>query len=199
MSVATVPPMPDGGYEPKLCTIADLAAMPSQLPSGPVRWELHYGRLVSMAPPGDIHGAAEAMVTHALVACGDLKGLGKSRCGEVGIVLARDPDHVLGADAVFVAKNRYPIVRSSEGYLETIPNLVVEVRSKNETIVGLARKSQEYLQAGVEVVWVVDPIQRNVVEYRKDAEPRTFTEDDTLTLEEIIPGFQLSVRLALED
>ena len=46
------------GYEPKLLTVADLAALPSELPSGTVRYELHHGVLVTMPPPGDIHGAA---------------------------------------------------------------------------------------------------------------------------------------------
>jgi Uma2 family endonuclease len=46
--------------EPKLFTIADLDLLPSELPSGPVRYELHHGRLITMPPPGDIHGAVRA-------------------------------------------------------------------------------------------------------------------------------------------
>ena len=56
-----------------------------------------------------------------------------------------------------------------------------------------------YTAAGVVVVWVVDPIKRNVVEYRKGAEPRTYEENDTLTVEDVIPGFRLLVGDALKD
>ena len=48
--LATAPPQTATG--PRLLTAADLAVLPSQLPSGPVLWELDNGRLVVMAPPG---------------------------------------------------------------------------------------------------------------------------------------------------
>jgi Uma2 family endonuclease len=75
----------------------------------------------------------------------------------------------------------------------------VEVRAQNERLAALGRKAEEYLQAGAVVVWVVDPINRNVVEYRTGVEPRTYSEDDTLTVPDLIPGFQLAVRRALQE
>jgi Uma2 family endonuclease len=194
----TGPNWPDG-YQPRLFTEADLARMPSELPSGTVRYELHHGVLITMPPPGDIHGAVELNVAAELKLQGERRGLGKARCGEVTVILARDPDHIYGADAVFISNARLPIRRSPEGYLETIPDLIVEVRSKNDTLAALERKAQEYLQAGAVVVWVVDPINRNVVEYRKAVEARTYSEDDTLTVEDVIPGFSLAVREALRE
>ncbi len=59
---------------------------------------------------------------------------------EVGIVLWRNPDRVVGADVVFVAKKSLPIQRTKEGYLETIPELVVEIRSKNDSLKYVERK-----------------------------------------------------------
>ncbi|MCH7685276.1 MAG: hypothetical protein IH899_01105, partial [Planctomycetes bacterium] len=41
-------------------TAADVAAMPAELPSGPVLYELDDGRLITMVPPGNEHGAVEA-------------------------------------------------------------------------------------------------------------------------------------------
>src|SRR5262249_26745124 len=109
------------GYEPKLLTAADLAALPSDLPSGTVRYELDHGVLVIMPPPGDIHGAVESNLSYHLKGQGELRGHGKARSGDVGIVLARNPDHVDGADVVFITNARLPIQRTPEGYLETIP------------------------------------------------------------------------------
>jgi Uma2 family endonuclease len=192
-----VPPWPED-YVPRLLTAADLAAMPAELPSGSVRYELHHGRLITMPPPGDQHAAIGLKVGAALLYLGEYKGHGAAR-GEVGVVLGRNPDHVYGADAAFISNRRLPLRVSPEGYLETIPDLVVEVRSKNETLASLARKADDYLQAGGVVVWVVDPINRNVVEYRQGAEPRTYGEDDVLTAEDIIPGFRLPVGQALQD
>src|SRR5438046_3056851 len=125
-----VPPF-EGDYVPRLFTAADLAEMPSDLPSGPVRYELHHGRLITMPPPGDMHGAVDGNVFFALKGQGEMRKFGKART-EVGILLARNPDHLLGPDAVFIANDRLPQKVSDEGYLLTIPHLIVEVRSRND-------------------------------------------------------------------
>jgi Uma2 family endonuclease len=178
------------GYIPYLLTAADLAEMPSELPSGPVRFELDNGVLITMAPPGFDHGHTENSITYALRHYGEMQGFGISS-GETGIVLRRNPDSVVGPDAAFISKGRLPIKRTPEGYLETIPDLVVEVVSKNDTRKYLARKTNEYLQAGVAIVWLVDPAKRTLVEHRPGQEPRTFDATATVELPELIPGFQL--------
>ncbi len=188
-----------GGVRPKLFTIADVAELPSELPSGPVLYELDNGRLVTMPPPGNVHGASEGNLITALKNQGEHRGLGKARSGDVGVILWRNPDRLVGADAVFIANSSLPIRESSEGYLETIPDLVVEVRSKNDTLPAVQRKVDDYLTAGVKVVWVVDPAARTVTAHRRDAQPQVYLEDDTLTVEDVIPGFQLLVRDALRE
>ena len=186
-------------YQPRLFTVADLAEMPSDLPSGPVCYELHHGRLITMPPPGDIHGAVEKNLVVELTIQGERKGYGKVRCDGVGIILGRNPDHVFGGDVMFISNRQLPIRRSPEGYLETIPDLVVEVRSKNNTRAALGRKAEDYLRAGTVVVWVIDPMKREVAEYRQDVPVRVYGEADTLTVEDVIPGFACSVVVALEE
>ncbi len=182
----------------RLLTAADLAVLPTRLPSGDVRWELDDGRLVVMPPPGDIHGAVQSNVGYELKGQGEERGLGKART-EVGIVLWRDPDKVVGADAAFIALASLPIRRTPEGYLETIPDVAAEVRSKNDTDAELELKVEDYLRAGVKIVWVIDPFSRTVTVHRRDRPPRTLTEDEILTADEVIPGFQVVVRKLLQD
>ena len=38
-----------------------------------------------------------------------------------------------------------------------------------------------------------------MTEHRQGAPPRVYAEDDTLRVEDVIPGFELSVRLALQE
>jgi Uma2 family endonuclease len=125
--------------------------MPKELPSGAAKYELEDGRLVVMPPPGDIHGAASNKVSSYLFLRGELAGHGKAR-NEVGIILRRNPDRVVGPDACFIANSSLPLKYSSEGYLETIPDLIVKVRSKNDTLAELERKAGEYLAAGAKLV-----------------------------------------------
>jgi Uma2 family endonuclease len=174
-------------------TAADLAAMPSDLPTGTVHYELDNGRLISMAPPGDLHGVVELNLAFQLKLQGHLRGHGTARSGESGIVLWRNPDRVVGADAVFVANASLPIRRSPEGYLETIPDLVVEVVRKNDTRPYVARKVADYLTAGVRVVWVAHPTDRTITEHRAEKDPVVYRDADVLTVEDVIPDFRLRV------
>ena len=87
-----------------------------------------------------------------------------------------------------------PARHSREGYLESIPELVVEVVSKNDTRPYIERKVGDYLRAGVRVVWVADPETRTLTEHRQDAQPRTYSADESVSLPELIPGFSLALK-----
>ena len=176
----------------RLFTAADLAAMPEHLPSGDVSFELHHGRLVPMSPPGATHGNLQVRIGAELISQGEKKGYGKAFT-EVGVVLARNPDHIVGADAAFVTSDSLPARESPEGYLETIPELVVEVRSKNDTAAEVSGKVADYLQAGSKSVWVVDDASATVAEYRPNSPPRVYRKSDTLTCNDLIPGFRLGL------
>lgn len=145
-----------------------------------------------MSPAADDHAAIQAMIAHHLVAQGQLPGHGRART-EGGVLLARNPDTVLGTDAAFIATRSLPLRHSAEGYLETVPNLVVEIRSKNDSAPELEEKTQRYLSAGVEMVWIVDPSRRTVVAHRREGQFVEFGPDSVLTAQGIIPGFRLPV------
>src|SRR5205807_5737997 len=87
----------------RLYTAADLAAMPSEVPSGTVLHELDNGRLVSLPPHDERHAAVLSEIAAALHRQGAELGLGRARCGGSGLVLWRNPDRVVGADAAFIA------------------------------------------------------------------------------------------------
>lgn len=179
-------------YNPRPLTIADVAALPDELPSGPVKYELDNGRLVLMAPPGGEHGRMQHRIGWVLANYAERLGLGEA-FAEVGVILRRNPDRLVGPDAAFVAKRSLPVRMSPEGYLETIPELIVEVRSKNDSVTELRAKADEYLDAGVEIVWVVDPNSKTVTVYRPRAKPQELRSGDVLTGEKVLVGFQCAV------
>ena len=176
---------------PRLFTAADLAAMPTSLPSGDVRYELDDGVLVVMPPPGDIHSEKQSATTVVMATQAQAKGLGRVRV-EVGIVLRRNPDRVVGADAAFLTTDQLPAKRTKEGYLESIPKLVVEVKSKNDTWPEIESKVAEYLAAGVELVWVLDDDQPTITAYTIGQPPQVFAATDLLTAP-FLPGFAVPV------
>jgi Uma2 family endonuclease len=174
-------------------TAADLAAFPDEIPSGPIDYELDNGRLVLItAPPGDSHGAAQLTIGSYLKFLGELKGHGKART-ETGLILWRNPDRVVTPDVMFAAKKSLPLRISPEGYWLTIPELVVEVRSKNDSIKYIERKVEHYLKAGVQIVWVVDPTSNTIATHTAGGSRVVRGQEDVLELPGLIPGFSLPV------
>jgi Uma2 family endonuclease len=174
----------------RLFTAADLAAMPSELPSGSIDFELDNGRFIVVSPPGNRHAQIQLTIGSALKVQGADQGHGKAYV-EVGVVLWRGPDRVVGVDVAFIAATSLPERESPEGYLETIPDLMVEIRSKNDSLPYLQRKMQDYLTAGVKIAWLIDDRQKQATIYRQNEQPTVLDGQQTLTLNELIPGFSL--------
>lgn len=147
-----------------------------------------------MSPPGQRHAEIEYRIAKGLGDAVEPQRLGKIYTGEAGIVLWRNPARVVGADIAFVRRESLPVKESREGYLETIPDLVVEVVSKNDTAPYLARKVDDYLRAGGRVVWTVDPDAKTLTEHRRDEKSRVFAETETVVLPEMIPGLRLDLQ-----
>jgi Uma2 family endonuclease len=145
-----------------------------------------------MAPPGDRHAYRQARFTAFLFIHGEQPGHGQVRA-EVGVLLRRNPDHLLGTDAAFLTTAQLPPRLSPEGYLLTIPALVVEVRSKNDTQPEIDQKVRDYLAAGVVLVWVADPDVRTVTAHQAGQQPTVFAATDTLTAAPVVPGFAVPV------
>ncbi|HEU0107381.1 MAG TPA: Uma2 family endonuclease, partial [Vicinamibacteria bacterium] len=55
-------------------------------------------------------------------------------------------------------------------------------------------KVGEYLEAGVRLIWVIDPRHGRAVVYRSLSEVRELGADDALDGEDIIPGFRCALR-----
>ena len=184
--------------EPRLLTAADLAVLPDELPSGPAKYELDNGRLIIMAPPGGVHGSRQVRIGGELYQQGERQNHGTA-FSEVGIILWRNPDRVVAPDAAFVTQHSHPLRYSPEGYLETIPELVVEVRSKNDRQSDMEAKVTDFLRAGVQLVWVIDPQAKTVTVNQLGSATILLQASETLTAGEIIPEFKLALAELFRD
>ncbi len=120
---------------------------------------------------------------------------------DLGILAGADGPHQILADQVrfpdvaFIAYDRIP---ESAGRAtpvpDWIPNLAVEVLSAGYTKAEMTRKLRDYFEAGVELVWYVDPSDRTVRVYHSPEAVVTLTEADNLDGEQLLPGFRLSIR-----
>ena len=163
--------------------------------------ELVNGKIVPMTPTGSDHGEAENNVALHLTLWARSGSRGKVMTGEVGIYIRRNPDTVRAADALFISHERLAR-RGASGYLDVPPELVVEVLSPEDRWSQVNVKLSDYFFAGVDRVWVIDPKARKVFVHRSPgmSEPsETFEMGQTLTDEELLPGFFLPVTEIFRD
>jgi Uma2 family endonuclease len=79
-----------------------------------------------------------------------------------------------------------------------VPSLAVEVLSASNRPREVARKRGEYLQAGVKLVWEIDPVTRSAQAYRSLTEWESIPTGGTLDAGDVMPGFQLALQAIFE-
>ena len=105
-----------------------------------------------------------------------------------------DPNGTRRPDASFISIERMPVeTYEDEGHCTTVPDLVAEVVSPNDLSHEVDEKRDEWLAAGVKIVWIVTPGVNTVEVYRNDGSHDFLRVNDTLTAEGVLPGFSCLV------
>lgn len=149
--------------------------------------EIIEGELVAMTPAGWRH-AEVAAEFHAL-----FRKFIKRRkelaygISEVGFLLRKDPDTLLCPDASLF--RRRPQLQGP--WLEFAPEIAVEVLSPFNSKTEIVYKTREYLKAGSEQVWIVDPDKRSIDLFFGDGRRITAQGDETLHGEGMAEGMEI--------
>jgi Uma2 family endonuclease len=179
-----VTPRPDTAD--RLLTAAEFAELPEE---GPYRLELVRGRVVRSPRPGALHGRLVLRLGRLLDEFVEAGGHGVVVV-ESGALLERDPDTVRGPDVAFYSRERIP----ENAYAMTFwgpPDLAVEITSPGNRVSEIQEKVKAYLDAGVRMVWVIDPHSRTATVYRAGGEARLLGAEDSLDGGAVLPGFRL--------
>jgi Uma2 family endonuclease len=67
------------------------------------------------------------------------------------------------------------------------------VLSPSDVFIHVQRKVQDYLRAGVRLAWILVPEDRSVAVFRSGREPIVLSNGETLSGENILPGFACPV------
>lgn len=154
--------------------------------------ELVRGEVVEVSRPTMRHGA----VCHAFsMELGLYARQTRSGCvtvNDAGVVLARDPDSVVGPDvAFFTHVTRYADLPAK--WSLSPPLLAVEVLSPSDKPSEVHAKVCDYLANGVRVVWLADPEAQSVTVFRPGRTPEVLDAAATLTGGDDLPGFACRV------
>lgn len=172
-----------------LITAADFEKIADGL--GPC--ELVRGEVVRLSPGGYEHNRAVSNAHGLLWSWARQSRQGRALTKETGLIVGRDPDTVRGADVVYYSYRRLPQGSAPRGFVATPPDLVVEIVSERQSWRQAVTKAGEYLNMGVDRVWLVDFKTQRIHVYRPDTEPVILNRGDILADETVLPGFRCQV------
>lgn len=102
-------------------------------------------------------------------------------------------NHGRRPDVVYFDSKRLPAGVPTDDPVTIAPNLVAEVLSPNDDAIEVDVKVEQYLRAGVDLVWVVNPETRTVRVHRADGSVAVFHDTDTISGDPVLPEFESAV------
>lgn len=113
--------------------------------------------------------------------------------GEVGCVLSRNPDTIVGIDVAYFASDVAGRDSASSTLIQGPPLLAVEILSPSDRQEEIHAKVRAYLEAGTRLVWVVDPYFRTVQVHAPGTPPEMCNDQQMLRGGDVLPGLELPV------
>jgi len=168
-----------------------------QLPSGD-GWhrEVVEGELIVLPPAKSRHIRVAHPVANALR---PLEKLGAWKVFvEAGYRLSDNPPTWIQPDVSVLSRERTSATSGDDYFLKP-PELAVEVVSPSETARDLTRKIDLLLAGGSLAVWVIHPGRQEVRVFAPDGTSYARRVDESLTLPELLPGWEIPVAKLFED
>jgi Uma2 family endonuclease len=199
-------------------TVADLLHQLGDIPAKRVRWSPTPGA-VTFEQFVELHEKRRWMVCEWVDGTLVEKALGQHESWLTFIIIGEmyrymeehdpgmflPPDGVLrilpgiarAPDVAFIARTSLPGERPpprSDKVSAVVPDLAVEVLSASNTKREMERKRREYFQAGVKLVWEIDPETRAANVYTAADRVTPVPVGGTLDGGDVLPGFRLSLQ-----
>lgn len=169
-------------------TIADIERNP---PEG--NWELIKGEIVAVNPTSYRSARMALRIGRLLDEYAEAHQLGDVVGLDAGFVIFPDENTLVAPDVGFIASHRVPPAADQERFARLAPDLVVEVMSPSDRMTDALRKIDLYLEAGVLLIWLVEPGPRTLTVFEPDHQPVRLAGDQVVAAEVILPGFSMTV------
>lgn len=100
-------------------------------------------------------------------------------------------------DAAWIRRERYLALTPEQRrkFPPIAPDFVIELRSATDSLEQLRAKMSEYIDAGVQLAWLINPQEQQVEIYRPQREVEVRSLPTELSGESILPGFSLHLDL----
>ena len=99
-------------------------------------------------------------------------------------------------DGAWISKARWNRLSEEEkdSLTHIVPDFVIELRSKSDRPAKIKEKMDEYMDSGVRLGWLLDPIRNCAQVYRPGQPPEQIDNPTVLDGERVLPGFTFDFR-----
>jgi len=118
---------------------------------------------------------------------------GRVYSGEVYFRIRQDPETNVGIDVALSTDEQRKNTNKKASFVDGPPLLAVEVLSPYDKQKDIDEAIEEYLDCGVKLLWIVDPIDETVTVYRHAQPPQFFNISQELEGGPELPGFRCAV------
>jgi len=116
------------------------------------------------------------------------------------MIIRTGPNQLRLPDAGFYSWTRWPgRIRELPNIMAVMPELAVELLSDGNTKDEMERKRREYFDAGIELVWIVDPMKFTIQVFTSSSQQTLLKRGDTLDGGAVLPGFTLPLAKLFDD
>jgi Uma2 family endonuclease len=151
------------------------------------------GDLVIVSPVGGESGNREATLITKVGLWNERTQLGFVFSSSTIFSLPNGGDR--SPDVAWVAKPRWQSLSPAdrETFPPLCPDFVIELRSRSDRLLPLQAKMQEYLASGLRLGWLINPQDQQAEIYRPNQAVEVCSFPTTLSGEDVLPGFELSL------
>jgi Uma2 family endonuclease len=168
-------------------TLEEFLALPEEESS----LEFDDGLVTQKVAPQSDHGRLGKQMTVHLTRVGEDQHLGMVFVERRFVILGWAPV----PDVSYIRKERLaPLSGRRIGRLDIPPDIAIEIVSPDQTVREQLEKCIRYADVGVAISLVLDADDETVYAIRPGQTPRILRGDDRIDLDDVLPGFDLTVK-----
>ncbi|MEH2323553.1 MAG: Uma2 family endonuclease [Nostoc sp.] len=155
------------------------------------------GELIIMAPTGGETGNRNFELYLDLGVWNRQNKLGKAFDSSTGFKLPNGATR--SPDASWVKIERWDALTPEQRkkFIPLCPDFAVELVSESDDVEDTKAKMQEYLANGLQLGWLINPKDKQVIIYRCNQAPEILQAPTNLSGEDVLPGFVLNLQQIL--
>lgn len=151
------------------------------------------GELIVMPPTGGDTGNRNFTLIGKFANWVEQNGTGNGYDSSTGYNFAAFGGKNPSPDVSWIQRSRLEGVDTS-GLIPIVPDFVIELRSKTDSIKDVRIKMEEYRRVGVRLGWLIDPQKQQVEIYRLGQDVEIVEAPTSLNGEDVLPGFVLDLQ-----